>query len=120
MTKLEKLPQRMTTLNYEIARSIIDRYNGETFSDPKEASLWLRKQIEQALNRASENWQPIETVDRESKEDVELLTKYRLAYVGRYRAGQERCEPEPTIKAWRASCCGKFVTPTHFRKLKKP
>jgi len=62
-------------------------------------------------------WKPIDTVPMNTKGESTLLkTKQGLVFSGKKRYGN-RGEPQQDVYAWRADCCGRFTTPTHWKEL---
>ena len=60
-------------------------------------------------------WQPIATAP---KDGTLMLLKRddRFPFIGSYRDGM-RDEPDHTEKTWRARCCGRIDSPTHWAPL---
>lgn len=74
-----------------------------------------------ALTAASppppDGWRGIESAPKDGSE-YHLHSK-TATYVGSWRIGHSD-EPQPAEVAWRASCCGRFTNPTHWRSLPSP
>ena len=69
-------------------------------------------------------WKPIDETALRSKTSVLLGRRGRTGlshtlYFGRHRTGYGH-EPQPEILAWRADCCGRFASPTHYLLVGPP
>ncbi len=64
-------------------------------------------------------WQPIETAPA-GKGDLSLYSaKDNIQFCGRYRSGAKG-EPQQKWVAWRSSCSGMILDPSHWRRLQDP
>jgi hypothetical protein len=65
-------------------------------------------------DKVIEVWQPIETCP---SNELVLLANSVSVWVGSFRFGSDLDEPQPSFKAWRTSCCGRFSSPTRWYPL---
>ena len=105
----------MSDLRERVARAICEAELGHDLLDQMVMTRENYLDAADAAIAAVFQWQPIETAP---KNETILLLSPGSIYVGSYRDGM-RGEPRQGERFWRADCCGRMASPTHWMPLPK-